>query len=220
MTRAPLTDRDLHRAILKRLEWAPDIAADHVAVAVRDGVVTLSGEAASSHEKRTAVRTAVEVQGVTAVIDELLVRDAVGTVDDAHIAAAVTEALAHHPRLAGQPISSTVHDQVVTLSGMVDSPEQQSAACRTALAVLGVRDVVDALALPPAPTESQAQAKLAEVLRGAADGADPQVDVHLNGHVATLEGNVHSWYERRVAERAARSVPGVTDVENKLVVTF
>ncbi len=174
MTRAPLLDRDLHRAILKRLEWAPEIATEHVAVAVRDAVVTLSGEAVSPREKRAAVRTAAEVQGVAAVIDEIVVRDAVGTVDDAEIAAAVTDVLTHHPRLAGRPVDVTVDDQVVTLRGMVDSREQQLAARRAAQAVLGVRGVVDELTLPPAPTESQAQARLAEVLGGDADGAPPR----------------------------------------------
>ena len=220
MTRVPLADQDLHRAILKRLEWAPEIAAEHVLVAVRDAVVTLSGEAFSPAEKKVAVRTAAEVQGVTAVIDEIVVRDAVGTVDDTDIVTAMTDVLAHHPRLADQPISATVQGQVVTLSGMVDSPEEQLAARRVAQAVLGVRAVVEHLTLPPAPTRSQAQARLAEVLGGQATGGAPQVDIHLTGHVATLEGNVHSWYERRMAERAARSVPGVTEVENKLVVIF
>ena len=220
MTRAPFTDRDLHRAILQRLEWAPEIVAEHVAVAVRGAVVTLSGEAASPHEKRVAVRTAAEVQGVAAVIDEVVVRDAVGTVGDADIATATADVLARHPRLAGKSIAATVEDQVVTLRGVVDSPEQRLAARRVAQAVLGVRGVVVDLTLPPVPTDSQAQARLAEVLGGEADGLAPQVGIHLNGHVATLEGNVRSWYERRVAEKAARSVPGVTDVENKLVVTF
>ena len=42
--------------------------------------------------------------------------------------------------------------------------------------------------------------------------------VEVNGQVTTLHGNVHSWYERRAAERAAAEVPGITTVDNQLVV--
>jgi osmotically-inducible protein OsmY len=44
--------------------------------------------------------------------------------------------------------------------------------------------------------------------------------VEIDGDVVTLQGSVHSWYERRAAERAARSAPGITDVHNQLVVTL
>jgi osmotically-inducible protein OsmY len=33
-----------------------------------------------------------------------------------------------------------------------------------------------------------------------------------------LQGDVHSWNERRAAERAAWSVPGVTMVDNRIAV--
>ena len=61
------------------------------------------------------------------------------------------------------------------------------------------------------------------VRAGLARGTEIEIahlSVDVDGGEATLQGNVHSWYERRAAERAARSVPGVTDVRNQLVVTF
>jgi len=220
MTRPSVTDQQLHAAVRKRFEWAPEIHAGRLSVAVAGGVVTLSGTAESAAEKHAAVRTAGEVQGVLAVIDEIAVPTAVGKVDDPEVAATVRAVLGSHPALGGERIAVGVHHQVVTLSGRVNSVEQRRAARRAAQAVLGVRAVIDELTLPPAPTASQTKARLIEVL-GQAGAADvEQLAIHLDGHVATLEGNVHSWYERRAAEKAARSVPGVTDVRNKLVVTF
>jgi len=220
MTRTSVTDQQLHAAILRRFAWSPDTHATCVGVAVRAGVVTLSGAAGSAAEKRAVVRSAREVQGVVAVVDEIAVPAAVGTVDDPDVAEGVRVALHDHPALHAERITVGVHHQVVTLSGRVNSLEQRRAARRSAQAVVGVRAVIDELTLPPAPTASQTKARLVEVLGRAGSADIDQVDIKLDGHVATLEGNVHSWYERRAAERAARSVPGITDVHNKLVVTF
>jgi len=193
MTRRTVREEQLHAAVTKRLEWAPDIHAER------------------------------GVHGVGAVVDEIAVPSAVGRIDDPEVADGVRAVLRRHPELDGEQISVAVHHQVVTLSGPVNSGEQRRAARRAAQSALGVRSVIDELTVPPAPTASQTKARLVEALgpAGAAGAADvDQLDIRLDGHVATLEGNVHSWYERRAAEKAARSVPGVTDVRNRLVVTF
>ena len=39
-----------------------------------------------------------------------------------------------------------------------------------------------------------------------------------NDNRVTLDGKVHAWYERGVAERAAWSAPGVKSVEDHLLV--
>lgn len=205
---------------MKRLEWSPEVDPEHIGVAVCDGTVTLSGEAASAVEKKAAIRTTAEVQGVVAVIDEIVVRDVAGTIADDELARATHAMLHDHPQLAGQPIEVSVEEQVVTLRGMVDSADLRRAARRATQAVLGVRAVIDMLNLPPAPTAALTKQRLVEALGPANASEVDHLEIRLDGHVATLEGNVHSWYERRIAERAARSMPGVTDVENKLVVTF
>ena len=220
MTPQTITDQQLRAAVLKRFAWSPEVHFTGVGVAVRDGVVTLSGAVANAGEKRAAVRSALAVQGVVAVIDEIAVPSAVGAVDDPDVAEGVRAALHAHPALPAERITVGVHHQVVTLSGRVNSLEQRRAARRAAQAVIGVRAVIDELTLPPAPTASQTKARLIEVLGRAGTADIDQVEIKLDGHVATLEGNVHSWYDRRAAERAARSVPGITDVCNKLVVTF
>jgi len=40
--------------------------------------------------------------------------------------------------------------------------------------------------------------------------------VAVEGGMVKLEGRVKAWYERDLAERAAWSVPGVRDVDDRL----
>ena len=42
------------------------------------------------------------------------------------------------------------------------------------------------------------------------------VDVRVNGSIVCLTGRVRSWTERKDAEDVAWSIPGVTEVENRL----
>jgi len=42
--------------------------------------------------------------------------------------------------------------------------------------------------------------------------------IEIDGDTVRLSGVVHSWIERRNAERAAWSAPGITDVVNDLEV--
>jgi osmotically-inducible protein OsmY len=42
--------------------------------------------------------------------------------------------------------------------------------------------------------------------------------VETNGGEVTLKGTVRSWIEREEAERVAWSAPGVTKVEDRIVV--
>ena len=54
----PTTDHQIQSAIVKKFDWSPDIAAEHVGVAVTDGAVTLSGEVGTPTERRAAIQLA------------------------------------------------------------------------------------------------------------------------------------------------------------------
>jgi osmotically-inducible protein OsmY len=42
----------------------------------------------------------------------------------------------------------------------------------------------------------------------------------VSGSKVTLQGEVLSWHERESAERAAMHAPGITEVDNKILVSW
>src|ERR1700758_5304595 len=99
-------DLQLQQRVIDELAFEPSIAAAHIGVSVRDGVVTLSGHVESFHEKFAAERTAQRVKGVKAVAQELVVHlpSDRKTADDEIAARAVRllnwDALVPHDRIS------------------------------------------------------------------------------------------------------------------------
>src|SRR5215203_4243446 len=68
------TDADLKRDVMAELAWDPAVKSTAVGVAVKDGVVTLTGHLETFAEKRAAARAAKRVADVKAIAVELDVR--------------------------------------------------------------------------------------------------------------------------------------------------
>ena len=220
MNAYPHTDSQIQHAIVKSLDWSPGVRAEHIAVAVTDGAVTLAGEAVDLAEKDAALRAASEVAGVVAVVDEIEIRGTAAGLNDADIARTATDAIEASPALRHQNVTATVHDRVVTLAGVVEEPDQRNAAERVAYGVPGVRAVVNDLRVLPRPSSAETRQRIAEALMHGVDSEIEHLAIEVADHTATLNGTVHSWYERRAAEQAARTVPGVTTVDNNLTVSY
>ena len=68
------TDAELQQDVMNELKWEPTLKAAEIGVAVKDGVVTLSGYVDSYIKRWAAERVAARVFGVKAVAEELKVR--------------------------------------------------------------------------------------------------------------------------------------------------
>lgn len=60
---------------------------------------------------------------------------------------------------------------------------------------------------------SDVQAKIEAALKWSAEVGARRINVSATDGKVVLSGNVHSWFERNEARRAAWSAPGVKDVE-------
>src|SRR5687768_13654856 len=69
-----MTDKEIRDAVLRELEYEPQVKSTEIGVSVKDGIVTLSGFVDSYSKKYHAERAALRVYGVKAVVNELEVR--------------------------------------------------------------------------------------------------------------------------------------------------
>ena len=82
----------------------------------------------------------------------------------------------------------------------------------------GVKGVTNAIQLKPKAEPSQIKNKIMEAFKRNAEVDANRIQVETNGSEVILKGSVRSWIEREEAERVAWSAPGVTKVEDRIVV--
>jgi len=217
-----MDDLMLRQAVLDELEFDPSIEAAHIGVAANKGVVTLTGRVSSFAEKIAAERAAMRVRGVKAVAQEILVRypEDKKTADD-EIAARALKLIAWHASIPPDAIKVKVQDGVVTLSGAVPWHYQRSEVEAAVRRLGGVVAVINTVGLRPthAVRASEIETRIREALKRNAECEGNAIHVSVpNDHTVRLEGQVQAWSERSLAQRAAWSVPGITNVEDRIVV--
>ena len=217
-----MTDRELKQHVQNALDWEPGIDAGDIGVSVDESVVTLRGTVTSYIEKVSAERVVLRVYGVKAVANDLSVLLASGHErTDTEIAQAAVAALNWHTLVPADRVRVTVANGWVTLNGTLEYYHQSAAAERVVRHLTGVKGVSNTILLEAPVTAirvSDVTAKIEEAFRRSAQVDARRINVNARDGKVILSGNVHSWAERREAERAAWAAPGVTEVDDRLVV--
>lgn len=216
------TDLQLQRDVADELRWEPSIRDNDIAIAAKDGVVTLAGFVDSYAEKFAAERAVEHVGGVRAIVDDLKVKlPGIFARTDTDIAHAVTDALQWDIQVPDDRITAKVSDGWITLEGEVAWRYQKDAAVRAVRYLTGVRGVTDLVTVKPKRVSTfEVSSKIKDALRRSAELDAGRIIVEAADGRITLKGHVRSWAERQDAERAAWGAPGVTNVEDELVITM
>ncbi|TWC17242.1 MULTISPECIES: BON domain-containing protein [unclassified Pseudomonas] len=208
-----MNDLSLRNAILDELEFQPEINAANIGVAVEDGVVTLTGHVSTYAQKIDAERAVKNLKGVRAVAEEIQIRPekGAGTADDT-IASRALKIINWSSDVPEGDIKVVVQHGWVTLEGQVDWQYQKETAERAVRKLSGVLGIDNQLALRPRVDAGNIQRSIEAALKRNAEVEAEGIHVKVQGDVVILEGRVHLWRQRQVAERAAWSVPGVKEV--------
>ncbi len=216
-----MTDKQLKQEILDELDFEPSVDAAAIGVAVENGVVTLSGHVSSYAQKIAAEDAVRRVRGVRAIAQEIQIRfpSDKKTADD-EIAKRVADILRWDVMLPYDAVKPMVQNGWVTLKGQVEWRYQTEVAEADVRKLSGVVGVNNQLTLKPHVQVPDVKQKIEDALRRNAttEAKDIRVTVHDGGKV-TLEGNVHTWYERQAVKAAAWSAAGVQSVEDRLTLS-
>ena len=137
---------------------------------------------------------------------------------DSEIARAAVNALQWNVVVPHDRIMVVVEDGWITLRGEVDWYYQKEEAERTVRNITGVKGVSNLITVAAVPAPSDVKQRITDALRRGAQFDAERITVEVTGHKAILKGTVRSYAEFLDAERAARKVPGITEVENRLTV--
>jgi osmotically-inducible protein OsmY len=216
-----VSDKILRDAVVKELDSDPEVAAKHISVTAIDGAITLGGHVMTNHEKHVAVRAAERVPAVRAVADDIEVRPPSlhERADDE-----IAEEIAHLRTWGAEipdSVAAEVRDGRVILHGQVEAATQRDVAESAVRKLTGVRVVDNLIKVKPRtePTAADVERRVHEAIARTADLHARSIRVTMNDSTAHLHGHLPSLAALQTALHAAETAPGVTAVENEIVVT-
>ena len=212
-----IADFQLRRDVEAELDWDTRLDSRQIGVAVKNGIVALSGYVSSYAQRRAAEEAVQHLAGVRAIANDIVVElPASGRRSDAEIADAADTALRANVSVPADRLRLVIHDGWIILSGEVALWHQRQAA-ETALGTLpGVKGITNNVVISANATDSDVRGHIQEAFRRRARLDAGGIVVKSADGTVTLEGAVHSWQERQQAEDAAWQTPGVRAVIDHL----
>ncbi|MDR3487502.1 MAG: BON domain-containing protein [Bradyrhizobium sp.] len=215
------SDNEIKRDVEAELKMDPDIDATDIAVAVKGGVVTLTGYVRSYTQKWEAESDVKHVAGVAGVANDLQVRLPSGSQrPDPEIARDAVAALRDKLPFSSEHIRVVVQDGWLTLEGTAEWNYQRTRAEEAVRRVKGIKGITNLIEMKPKVMPVEVKQKIEEAFRRSAEIDANRITVETQGSEVILRGSVRSWAERQEAERVAWLVPGVTKVNNHITVSL
>jgi osmotically-inducible protein OsmY len=214
------TDPALKSLVLDELEWEPMVDATHIAVSVRDGLVTLSGHAGSYWQKRAVEQAVARVKGVKVIAAAIVVRLPVrATRSDDEIISAAVNRLESDGAVPRDKVKVLVSGGHVTLSGTVAQAYQRVAAAAAVEPLWGGLSIANEISVMAQPAKRASPDQISDDIRRALNRgwfAADTVHVAAIGGTITLSGSASTYRDRDLAVSTAWAAPGTVAVKNHI----
>jgi osmotically-inducible protein OsmY len=211
------SDLQIQKDVIEELRWEPFLNSSEIGVAVKNGIVTLSGQVDSYSKKLIAEKAAKKVNGVKAIAEDIQVGILPASrKTDTQIAEAVLNALKWHSAIQDEKIKIKVEDGNVRLEGEVEWEYQRTSIKSAIENLAGVRSVVNLVTVKSKITPSEVQQKIKAAFQRSATIDAGKITVEVFGSKVVLHGQVRSFAEKEDAELAAWNAPGINSVESNL----
>lgn len=213
------SDQKIKEEVVQQLEWEPQIDANGIGVAVRNGIVTLSGRVGTYYEKLLTEKAVSKVRGVRAVVEKMKTEISQSNErSDETIAEAALNHLKSHSQVPFEQINLKIEEGFITLMGEVDWNFQREAARKAVQFLAGVRGVTNNIKISPSTKPDDLKKKIRDSFQRSALIDADQIEIKLIGRRIVLSGSVHSWLEKLQAEKIALNAPGINKVENNILI--
>ncbi len=214
-------DAQIQTDVQNQLKWEPQLNAAEIGVAVKNGIVTLSGIVDTYPKKMAAERVSKNVIGVKAVALDIQVGiSPVNRKSDAEIAEACVNALRWDSSVPDDKIKVKVENGTVSMEGTVEWGYQRLAAKNALVKLTGVKGVNNMIVVKQKPSSIDIKQRIRESFITTAGHEADNIRLEVLGSKVTLKGSVKSHYEKEEAENTAWATPGVNEVENKIEVVY
>ncbi|HYK43328.1 MAG TPA: BON domain-containing protein [Thermoanaerobaculia bacterium] len=215
---ASRSDVDIQQDVQRELRWDTRFEKAQVGVAVKNGIVALTGTVENFGKKWAASEAAHRVTGVLDVVNDLEVKladDARKT--DVEIAKAVRHTLEWDVFVPDQKIRTTVTNGWVTLEGEVEFLRQREDSAAAVRVLAGVKGVTNSIVVREKRVQpADVRRKIEEALERRADREAERIAVSVEDGGVTLSGRVHSWMEKEAVLGTVSHAPGVAHVRDHL----
>lgn len=142
-------------------------------------------------------------------------------IDDQEISNTISAELLLQSDVPSYLIDVETNDGIVTLSGTTNNILAKERAEKVALAVKGVRGVVNNIELnTPEINDARLETDISNALLQDPATESYQVNVSADDGIVTLTGEVESWQEKELAAHVAKGVKGVKGVNNEITFDY
>ena len=213
------TNHELQIDVLEAIRWEPLLKQAEIGVDAKDGVITLSGIVGSYIKKSQAVDTAKKIAGVKAVVEKIEVKfDNNDEKDDSEIATAVLNMLKSNRDIPFDKIQVEVENGHVILDGKLEWNHQREAAQKSVSNIDGIKVLTNNIKIETDNPDDIEKVEIERAIERNWAMNKQKIQVSVAGNKVTLNGIVHSFYQKDEAERMAWNAPGVWTVVNELAI--